>query len=62
MTRIHHVRQLLHDEHAATTVEYAVMLALVLLAVFSAITAVGNSTAGLWSTDTNRITNAMNGK
>jgi pilus assembly protein Flp/PilA len=39
----------LQNEEAATAVEYAVMLAMVLLAVMAAIGAVGNKTGGLWS-------------
>ena len=38
----------LREEQAATAVEYAVMLALVLLAVFGAIGAVGAQSGGMW--------------
>ena len=38
----------LHDEEAATAVEYAVMLAMILLSVIGAIGAVGSQTGGLW--------------
>ena len=55
------IRRFLQEEHATTSVEYAVMLALVLLAVFSAITAVGNSTSGTWSSNTSKLTRAMSG-
>jgi pilus assembly protein Flp/PilA len=37
------------NEQAATAVEYAVMLALILLAVIGAIGSVGLQTGGMWS-------------
>lgn len=40
---------ILWDEEAATAVEYAVMLAMVLLSVISAIGMVGQETGGLWT-------------
>jgi pilus assembly protein Flp/PilA len=49
------------DEQAATAVEYAVMLALILMAVISAITTVGNTTSGLWSSNASSINSAMSG-
>jgi pilus assembly protein Flp/PilA len=48
-------------EDAATAAEYAVLLALILLALISAVTSVGNSTSGLWQNDVTRITNASSG-
>lgn len=41
-------RRFLQDSEAATAVEYAVMLALILVAVISAITAVGGQAGGFW--------------
>lgn len=41
-------RRFLQDSEAATAVEYAVMLALVLLSVISAIAAVGGRAGGFW--------------
>ncbi len=40
--------QFLISEDAATAVEYAVMLALILLTVIGAITTVGTEAGGLW--------------
>jgi pilus assembly protein Flp/PilA len=40
---------LLRDEEAATAVEYAVMLALILLAILGAIGSVGAQTGGMWT-------------
>jgi pilus assembly protein Flp/PilA len=37
-----------HDDDGATSVEYAVMLALILVAVIGAIGSVGGQTGGLW--------------
>ena len=55
------IRRFLQAEEAATAAEYAVLLALILLAVISAVTTVGNSTSGLWQNDVNRITSAAGG-
>jgi pilus assembly protein Flp/PilA len=55
------IRRLLQSEDAATAMEYAVLLALILVVLISAITAVGNSTSGVWQNDVTRISNASNG-
>ena len=41
--------KLLGDEQAATAVEYAVMLGLILLVVIGSIVTVGQGTGGMWS-------------
>ena len=43
------------DEQAATSVEYAVMLALILMAVLGAIGSVGARSGGVWSAIANSI-------
>lgn len=43
------VRKLILEEEAATTVEYAVMLSLILLTAIGAIGTFGSETGGLWS-------------
>jgi pilus assembly protein Flp/PilA len=40
----------LEKEEAATAVEYSVMLAMILLTVFAAISSFGGKTSGLWDT------------
>jgi pilus assembly protein Flp/PilA len=40
--------RLLLDDRAATAVEYAVMLALILTAVIGAVGSVGSGTGGMW--------------
>lgn len=52
--RLSHFRpsRLVRDEHGATAVEYAVMLAAILLVTLASIVAVGNATSNSWS-DTN---------
>ncbi|MGD9646143.1 MAG: Flp family type IVb pilin [Pirellulales bacterium] len=40
--------RLLHEEEAATAVEYAVMLALIIGAIITAIGSVGTQTGGMW--------------
>jgi pilus assembly protein Flp/PilA len=58
LKRIH---RLLESEDAATAAEYAVMLALIVFVLISAITSVGNSTSGLWQNDVSRISTATSG-
>lgn len=55
------IRRFLQSEDAATAAEYAVLLALILLALIGAVTTVGNSTSGLWLDDVERITGATTG-
>jgi pilus assembly protein Flp/PilA len=43
------LQNLLLSEDGATAVEYSVMMALLLLAMFASITALGDTTSGLWS-------------
>ncbi|MGB0069309.1 MAG: Flp family type IVb pilin [Isosphaeraceae bacterium] len=49
------------DDQAATAVEYAVLLALILIAIIAAINAVGNTTSGIWANDANKISTATGG-
>lgn len=42
------VRRLWRQDDAATAVEYAVMLALILVAVIASIGTVGSQTGGMW--------------
>ncbi len=55
------IARLLWDEQAATAVEYAVMLALILVAVVGAISQVGSSSGGLWGDSSSKISNAVHG-
>lgn len=57
--RLMSVRKLLTDEEGPTAVEYAVLLALILIAVIGAITSVGNASAEWWQNDVDRITEAF---
>ena len=41
-------RKLLIDESGPTAVEYAVMLALILMSVITAVSAVGSGSGGMW--------------
>jgi pilus assembly protein Flp/PilA len=50
------------EEEAATAVEYAVLLALILVAVITAVTSVGSSTSTVWSNVDTRTANAGLGK
>jgi len=53
---------LLQQEEAATAVEYAVMLAMILLAVIGAIGMVGGETSTMWGGIDRDVTAAFNGK
>ena len=48
-----------HEEEAATAVEYAVMLALILLACIGAVATVGTNTANAWNGNNNSIGSSM---
>jgi Flp pilus assembly pilin Flp len=51
---LEHLKRLVMDDSAATAVEYAVMLAMILLVALVAIVGLGQSTSGQWdSIDTN---------
>lgn len=45
----------LRDEHAATAVEYAVMLALILLAMVATIKALGGASGSMWGDNYNKM-------
>jgi pilus assembly protein Flp/PilA len=53
---LNYLLRLYRDDQAATAVEYAVLLALILMAIISAINALGNTTSGIWANDVNKIT------
>lgn len=47
------------EDEGTTAAEYAVMLALVLAALILAVTAVGNSTLELWTSNSDQIVSAI---
>jgi pilus assembly protein Flp/PilA len=47
--------RILGEEESATAVEYAVLLALILMAVISSIGAVGQTTGGMWSNNVSQM-------
>ena len=51
---------LVRDDEATTASEYAIMLVLIIVAVISAVNAVGSSTAGGWSKNVSIISTALN--
>jgi pilus assembly protein Flp/PilA len=53
--------KLLRNDEAATAVEYAVMLAMILIAVIGAIGMVGGQTANMWGAIENDMTSAFTG-
>ena len=52
------VYRFVHRTEGTTSVEYAVMLAMILAAVIGAIGAVGGQTSGLWSSIQGQLNNA----
>jgi len=52
------IRRFLNDSTAATSVEYAVMLALILMAVIGAVAAVGQSTSNSFNSTTSKLNSA----
>lgn len=52
------IRRFLTATDGPTAVEYAVLLAMILMAVITSIAAVGTQTSGLWSTIQTGLSNA----
>jgi Flp pilus assembly pilin Flp len=55
------ITRFLQDESAATGVEYAVMLSLILLAAISAILQFGTQSGGLWGGISGDISSSLSG-
>lgn len=53
------ILEFLTNEDGPTAVEYGILLALIVVVLMSAITAVGNSTSGIWASDVQNIDGAM---
>jgi len=53
------IQRLFRDQHGATAVEYAVMLALILMMCIGGIVLVGNSTRTSWENSSSSIQSAM---
>jgi len=49
---------LIRDEDATTAVEYAVMLALILVAIIASVASVGNGTGGMFSSNNSALSAA----
>ena len=49
------IAKFLREEHAATAVEYAVMLALILLAMVGTIKALGGASGSMWGSNYNQM-------
>jgi pilus assembly protein Flp/PilA len=54
--------QLISGEDATTTVEYVVMLALIVIVCITAITTVGGETFNYWSNNRDRIDTALSSR
>jgi pilus assembly protein Flp/PilA len=53
------ILKLLRDDDGTTAVEYAVMLALIIVAAIAGIATVGQGNGGLWSNNGQQLSNAM---
>ena len=53
------IARLIRDEEATTAVEYAVMLAMILIACIGAVAWVGQSGAGSWSNSASQLQGVM---
>jgi pilus assembly protein Flp/PilA len=53
--------RLCRDEDGPTAVEYAMLLALILVVVITAINALGDTSSGIWANDSTQITTAIAG-
>ena len=51
--------KIIWDEAGATAVEYAVMLAMIIIAVIASVGSVGVGTGGLWSNTSSELSNVM---
>ncbi|MGD0042438.1 MAG: Flp family type IVb pilin [Isosphaeraceae bacterium] len=56
---LNYLLRLYRDDQAAAAVEYAVLLALILVAIISAISALGSGTSGLWAKDVSQIDSSI---
>jgi pilus assembly protein Flp/PilA len=54
--------RLLNEEDGPTAVEYAVLLALILVSIISVIGALGSQTGGMWGKNQDELINAGLGK
>jgi Flp pilus assembly pilin Flp len=55
------LRRLLRETEATTAVEYAVLLALILMSVIAAVSTVGSQSGGLWSNIKGQLQNTSFG-
>jgi pilus assembly protein Flp/PilA len=55
------IQRFLQEEDGPTAVEYAVILALILMAIIAGVGTVGGGTANLWENNSNEISNAISG-
>jgi pilus assembly protein Flp/PilA len=51
-------KRLGHDARAATAVEYGLIIAMVVLAIFGALQAVGGQTGSMWNNISTKVLNA----
>ena len=52
------LKQLRADQRAATAVEYGLIIAMIVLAMFAGLQAVGSTTAGMWNNVSTKVLNA----
>ncbi len=60
MSKTHLLKRLLRDEHGATAVEYGLILAMVVLAMLSALSGVAKENTKMWNDVNSKTATAMN--
>ena len=55
------LRRLLHDDRAATAIEYAVMMGMILLVIIGAVSTVGTQSSALWTKIFNNLRSVFGG-
>lgn len=57
--KLRRILAFLTNEDGPTAVEYGILLALIIVVLMGAITAIGNATSGIWASDVQKIDGAM---
>ncbi|WP_067736407.1 Flp family type IVb pilin [Novosphingobium naphthalenivorans] len=62
MARLRRFSNILRDAQGASTVEYGIILAMVVLVIFVAMQGLANETIGMWNDVSTKSSNAINGQ
>lgn len=61
MARLRRLLNILRDVQGASTVEYGIILAMIVLVMFVALQGVASETVGMWNDVSTKSSNAING-